>query len=91
MNTETRSSSETDSPSKAEVSLWAALIVASGLLLPGSGIVIALVLSFTRLREASTPVRLGLVVLGVVILAIQIVGLLGGSTSGHAGLPAKVN
>ena len=64
--------------------VWVVAVVAAGLVIPGLGIVIALVLAFTRLRDAPAAVRWGLVGVGVAVLVVQLVGLNAGPwTSGN--------
>lgn len=62
---------------------WAIAVVVGGLLLPGLGLVIGLVLAFTRFRGSSGLARWGLVGLGTVLVVVQVVGLVAlGGTSG---------
>jgi hypothetical protein len=62
-------------PSKSEVAAWATgVVLGEWFLLPGLGLVIAVVLAFTRLRGGSRAVRWGMVALGVAVLALHIMG-----------------
>jgi hypothetical protein len=65
--------------SRTEVALLAAAVLLGGLLVPGLGAALALILAFTRLNQNSSAVRLGIVALGFTLIAIQIVGLLAGT------------
>ncbi|MGI8522520.1 MAG: hypothetical protein ACR2K3_04300 [Nocardioides sp.] len=67
-------------------------VIVSGLVVPGLGIVLALVLALTRLRNASPAARWGLVGLGIIVLALQLVGLLtGAGPSGGVGPASPVH
>ncbi|MFJ6568134.1 hypothetical protein ACIQNU_11960 [Streptomyces sp. NPDC091292] len=70
---------------RGEVALWGLAVVAGGMLFPGLGIIVGLVLAVTRLKHNSLTVRLGLVGLGLVVLVAQIVGLMSGSVEGGVG------
>lgn len=73
-----------------ELALWGVLVLAGGLLLPGLGIVIGLVLAFTRLRREPPVIRWGLVALGVAVLALQIAGMAAWHSGGGASTPHRV-
>lgn len=64
---------------KSEIAWWAVAVVVTGLVLPGLGLLLAVGLSFTRLKATPASTRWGLVALGVAVLVIQVVGLLAGS------------
>lgn len=69
--------------SRREHLLWGAAVIAAGLVLPGSGILLAVVLAFTRLKHSPASVRGTLVAIGVAVVVLQVIGLLtwGGDTS----------
>jgi hypothetical protein len=75
----TTASSQRIPSSRSEVALLAAVVLLGGLLVPGLGAALALILAFTRLSQNSSAVRLGIVALGFIIIAIQIGGLLAGT------------
>ena len=61
--------------------MWAAATLIGGFFVPGLGIVIGLVLAFTRLRHAKGALRWSLVAVGTALLVIQLVGLNSGYSS----------
>ncbi len=62
-----------------EYILWIAAILVGGFFLPGMGVVLGLILAFTRLRSARPQIRWSLAAIGAALLVIQIVGLAAGS------------
>ena len=75
--------SQAQSVSRRETALWAGLVVVSGLVVPGLGIIVAVALAFTRLRNSSMRIRVGLVALGATVFVVQLLGLMAGSTQMH--------
>jgi chromate transport protein ChrA len=76
--------------SKREVAVWTVVVLAASLFVyPGLGIVIAVVLAFSRLRHNPLARWVLLGVAGAV-LVIQIIGLMAGPVSGSSspGVPA---
>jgi hypothetical protein len=74
------------SASSVEVVAWFGVVAILILFVyPVLGVVVALVLDFTRLRNSSTVVRVGLVAFAVAVLAFQIVGLQGTQMTGTTG------
>lgn len=70
----------------AEIAAWLAVVATLTLFVhPLLGVVVALILDFTRLRYSPTAVRVGLVAFAVAILAFQIVGLQGSQMTGTTG------
>lgn len=75
----------------AEVASWFAIVVVLSFVVPVLPIALALVLAFTRLRHMSPAVRAGIVALAVAILALQLVGLQGGTqVPGETSKPVKI-
>lgn len=64
-----------------EVGLWMVAVTAGGLLLPGLGLLIGLLLAFTRLRHEAAVARWAPAAAGAAVLALQVGGLAGGSST----------
>lgn len=65
-----------------EFVLWTAATLITGFFVPSLGLILGLVLAFTRFRFLKPRIRWSLVALGAAILVLQIGGLaLGGSES----------
>lgn len=88
------SSSTLKSPgpiNRAEFVVWTLATLVGALLVPGLGIVIGLVLAFTRLRFARPLMRWSLVAAGTVFLVFQVVGLASGSGTSHVSPESRVS
>ncbi|VXB17946.1 hypothetical protein [Aeromicrobium sp. 9AM] len=59
----------------SEYVLWAAATLVAGFFVPGLGIVIGLVLAYTRLRSERSWMRWSLVAVGAVLLVLQVAGM----------------
>ena len=66
-----------------EFVLWTAATLISGFFLPGLGLILGLVLAFTRFRFLKPRMRWSLVALGAAILVLQIGGLAKGPSESH--------
>jgi len=65
-----------------EYVLWVVATLAVGYFVPGLGVVLGLVLAYTRLRSERPVMRWSLVAIGTALLVLQVVGLSAGS-EGH--------
>lgn len=63
----------------SELIVWAAVALLGGFLVPGLGIVIGLVLAYTRLRHMRPVLRWSIVAIGTALLVVQLVGLSAGA------------
>ena len=80
------------SVSSAEVVAWFGVVAILNLFVyPGLGVVVALILAFTRLRNSPTAVRVGLVAFALAVLAFQLVGLQGAQMTGTTGPAIPIN
>ena len=68
---------------RREIGLWTAAVIAAGLLVPGLGLVLGLIVAFTRLRNEPTAARWAPAAVGGTLLVLQIVGLSAGGGSHH--------
>ncbi len=62
-----------------EYGLWVAATLVAGFFVPGLGIVIGLVLAYTRLRSERPSMRWSLVAVGTALLVLQVAGMATGS------------
>jgi len=70
--------------SRAEYLLWFMATLFFGLLLvPGGGLILGIVLALTRFKHVSGIMRWSLAILGLLLVAVQLVGLLDGSSSNY--------
>lgn len=73
---------------RREVGLWVAAVIGAGLLVPGLGLLLGLILAFTRLRSEPPTARWVPAAVGGTLLILQLVGLCAGGGSYHVS-PAK--
>lgn len=74
-----------------EFVLWTAATLITGFFVPGLGLILGLVLAFTRFRFVKPRMRWSLVALGAALLVLQIVGLASGASESAQSPVSRVN
>jgi hypothetical protein len=77
--------------SAPEFVLWTAATLVGGFFLPGLGLVIGLILAFTRLRSTAPAMRWSLAAVGALLLVIQITGLASSGGGSHVSPITRVS
>ena len=73
-----------------EFVLWTAATLITGFFVPGLGLILGLVLAFTRFRSVKPRMRWSLVALGAALLVLQIAGLASGGSESHLSPVSRV-